>query len=184
MRRLLPSSDAEGDDSDAVDFVKIWFRFGREQLRIQYGFYGGINASVFFVTGVHCRYGCGVRCYAIYDAHDGIAGGVYSGPNFCADSGEDGGSIGCPFFGFHNFNFAAVNIGLNLAPEWRARASAAEANAIHGHVHFAKNCEGIAQTECDAFENRANDVSARVRSGKADESCARVWIEMRGAFAH
>ena len=70
-------------------------------------------------------------------------------------------STGCP-----------VNIGLNLPPKRRSRASAAQANRRYRDVNFLKNGEGIAQAESNAFENRANDVRPRVRRGDPDQRSA------------
>ncbi len=52
----------------------------------------------------------------------------------------------------------AVDIGLDLAPERGMRATAAEADAGDGNVHFAEEGKGVAKAEGDAFEDGANDV--------------------------
>ena len=33
------------------------------------------------------------------------------------DGGEDGGALGCAFFGCNEFDFVVVNVGLDLTPE-------------------------------------------------------------------
>src|SRR6267378_3313234 len=78
----------------------------------------------------------------------------------------------------------AVDVGLDLAPEQRPCAATAEADARDGDVHLAEKRERVAQTEGDAFEDSANDVSASVRSGEADQRSANAGIEMRRALAH
>ena len=48
-----------------------------------------------------------------------------------SDGGKDGGAVSCAFLGFDEFNFVRVNIGLNLTPECRPRASPAQPDCRH-----------------------------------------------------
>src|ERR1700704_1594048 len=86
------------------------------------------------------------------------AGGPQAGPN----AGEDRRAVRGAFFGFDDLNGVAIDVGLDLAPQGGARATAAEANVRNGHIHFAEEGEGVAETEGDPFENGANDMSASV----------------------
>ena len=147
-------------------------------------FHCGINSAIARVGGIHDRDVGGDGRDAIGNANDGGARGVYCRPNLSADARENGRAVGGSFFGFDNFDVVAINVSLNLTPQRRARAAAAEANAFDGNVHLVKNCEGVFQAEGYAFENGADDVRLRVRGGEPDESAASVGIEMRSAFAH
>ena len=49
-----------------------------------------------------------------------------------AGSGEQRGAEGSALFGFEDLDGVVVDVGLDLAPEWAARATAAEADFFDG----------------------------------------------------
>ena len=51
------------------------------------------------------------------DLDDGVAGFVDGGEVASAHGSEDGGAVGCSFFGCDEFHFMGLNVGLNLTPE-------------------------------------------------------------------
>src|SRR3974390_2788844 len=77
-----------------------------------------------------------------------------------------------------------VNIGLNLLPQFGARAAAPESDAAHRHMHLVKNREGIAQAEGDTLHDGAYHMSATMVGGQANERGAGMRIEVRSALAH
>ena len=89
-----------------------------------------------------------------------------------------------PFVGRHGVDRTAVDVGLNLPPQRRARAAAAETDALNRHAHLGKDRERVAQAERDAFHDRAHDVTAAVAGREADQRGAGVRIAMRRALAH
>src|SRR5438876_5778255 len=90
------------------------------------------------VRGVEGDGGGGLRSDAGSDADGGGAGSVNRGPQASADASEEGSAVGRAFLGFDDFDGVAVDVGLDLPPERRARASAAQAYAGDGDVHFAE----------------------------------------------
>jgi len=78
------------------------------------------------------------------------------------------------FFCFDYFNCLPVNVRLNLSPQWRTRAAAAQANHFNGDVHFGEDRQRVAQRKRDAFEDGANDVCARVIRRQSDKCGACV----------
>src|SRR6266704_1637255 len=144
----------------------------------------GIDAAVSGIADIEGGGGGGLRDDAGGDTHGGGAGRINGRPDTSADRGKEGNAVGGAFFGFDNFNWVAVNIGLDLPPQRRARATAAEADVFYGHVHFLEDREGVAQAEGNAFQDGANDMRACVRGGEADEGGASVRVKMRSAFAH
>src|SRR6266571_5460796 len=144
----------------------------------------GIDAAVSGIADVEGGDGAGLRDDAGGDTHCGGAGRINGRPDARADSGKEGSAVGGAFFGFDNFNWVAVDVGLDLPPQRRASATTAEADVFYGHVHFLEDREGVAQAEGHAFEDGANDMRACVRGGEADEGGASICIEMRSALAH
>ena len=77
---------------------------------------GGIDAAEGGVRGVEDSDGSVLGTDARGDADGGCAGSVNRGPQASADASEEGSAVGGSFLGFDNFDGAAVNIGLDLAP--------------------------------------------------------------------
>src|SRR5437660_1898518 len=144
----------------------------------------GIDLAEGGVAGIQSSDGGGLRGDARGDADSAGAGGFDRGPQATADACEQGGAVGRAFLGFNNFDGVAVDVGLDLPPQGRERASTTEADAGNGHIHFAEKSERVAEAEGDAFENGANDMSASVRSSKSNKRAACVRIKMRGTLAH
>jgi len=65
-----------------------------------------------------------------------------------------------------------------------ARAASAQADVRDRHVHLGEDGKCVAQTERHALENGADDVSASVTGGQAQQSGTRLGIEVRRTFAH
>src|SRR5438094_10351266 len=77
---------------------------------------GGIDAAEGGIAGVEGGDGCRLGTDVGGDADRGGAGSVHGGPEARADAREEGRAVGRAFLGFDNFDGAAVNIGLDLAP--------------------------------------------------------------------
>ncbi len=85
----------------------------------KHGLEGWIDAAIVLVTALHLGAGGGVGRDALGGADDGVASLIHTAPAFCADAGENCGAVRCAFFGFHGFHFVAVNVGLDLTPQWK-----------------------------------------------------------------
>src|SRR2546421_6604629 len=105
-------------------------------------------------------------------------------PGSSTDSRKQSRAVRRSFFSFHGVHLAAVNIGLNLAPEFRARATSAEPDFFDRNFHLLKNLKRVAKTERHALENRSHNVRASVTRGQSHEGRARARIQMRSALAH
>jgi hypothetical protein len=67
-----------------------------------------------------------------------------------------------------NLDRVHVSVCLNLSPQWRASAPAAQTNTVHRNVHLGKNRKAVPQTERNALKDCADDMSACVGSRQAD----------------
>ncbi len=119
---------------------------------------GGVELAVAGVGLFHG--GCVVGFYRGGYADGRGAGSFYRRPCVDAGSGEQGGSEGSAFFGLQDFDGLAVDVGLNLTPEWTACAASAEANALDRDAQFVEEGEGVAEAHGYAFEHGADEVGA------------------------
>src|SRR5712692_3470491 len=87
-------------------------------------------------------------------------------------------------FSLNSLDRMTVHVRLNLSPECRARAPAANSNAPHRHTHLLENTERVFQAEGHALHNCANNMAARVKSGDAGKHSTGFRIQMRCALAH
>ena len=78
----------------------------------------------------------------------------------------------------------AVNIGLDLAPQYASRPAARGANLLHRNPEFLEDLEGIAQAEGHAFQDRTYQVPAVVGRGQPKPHPASLRVQMRRALAH
>src|SRR3954468_1824289 len=145
------------------------------------GAQGGVHARELFVAVRHHvrrrRVGSGRR----RGGDHRIAGGVDRWPDARADAGEQRRAVSGAFLALDGLDRAAVRIGLNLTPERRTRATAADAHARNRDAQLAEDLEGVAQAERDAFEHRAHDVAARVLRGQPEQRRTDVGVAMRRA---
>src|SRR2546421_12473825 len=95
-------------------------------------------------------------------ANHSVARGVNGRPKLCSNTRENGGTISRAFLGFDDFNFVTVDVGLNLLPQGRARAAAAQTDILHRYVHFVEDRETVFQAKRYALENGAYDMSPRM----------------------
>jgi hypothetical protein len=140
-----------------------------------------IDFAVLLVGLVH---GFGLlRGNGLRDADGCVTRGFDRGPGADAGSGQEGCTEGSAFFGFEEFDRVAVDVGLDLTPERAAGSATTETDAADGDAELFEECEGVAEAEGDAFEDGADEVSAGVGGGDADEGGAGAGVEVRGAFA-
>ena len=76
-----------------------------------------------------------------------------------------------------------VDVGLDLAPEWRACAAPAENDAIGWDAEFAEEREGVVEGKGDAFEDGADEVGAGGGGGDSGKGGASTGVEMWSSFA-
>src|SRR5205814_1795624 len=94
----------------------------------------------------------------------------------CAESGA--------FLGLDGFHLLAENIGLDLPPKRRSSAAAAQADLLHRYLQLGKNRKRVTETECDALQDGANHVGARVMRRKTNQSAPDVRVAIGRTFAH
>ena len=80
----------------------------------------------------------GLRSDALRDSYNFVAGGIHRTPDSGSDSREDCRAIGRAFLSFEDLDFVAVRVGLDLAPQGRARSAATQANVSYRHPHLAR----------------------------------------------
>ena len=117
-------------------------------------------------------------------AHHFVASFIDRTPRPRANARQNRGAISRAFFGCNNFHFVRVDVRLNLPPQRRTRAAAAQPDRRHGNFHLLENRECIFQAVGDAFHDGPNDVPARVGRGQSNQGGAGIRIEMRSALAH
>ena len=124
------------------------------------------------------------RTHGRGDFDDGVTGVLDRRPGARSDPGQNRRAKRGAFFGLDDVDVVAVDVGLNLPPERRARAAAAQPNTGDRHAELGEDAKRILQAEGDALENRADDVTARVARGKPDERRTGLGVEVWRAFAH
>src|SRR5512146_2641140 len=82
----------------------------------------GINLPIGLVGGLHRSRILRVRLDAFGHAHDGVARFFDGFPCTGAVARQNRRTVSRAFFCLHDFDFVAVDISLNLSPEWRTRA--------------------------------------------------------------
>jgi hypothetical protein len=99
---------------------------------------GGVNAAEGGIAGVEGGDSGGLGLDARGDPNGGGASSVHGGPHARANRGEKSCPVGGAFFGCDEFDRMTIDVGLNLAPERRTRATSAETNVADRNIHFLK----------------------------------------------
>ncbi len=94
--------------------------------------------AVLVVALVQERRGVRLRMRDSRRVHSASHASIHGAPDAGADARQEGGAERRAFFGGDDFDGLAVDVGLNLAPERRARASAAEPDARTGTCSSSK----------------------------------------------
>src|SRR5262249_45749992 len=158
-------------------FVRRWSRAVKG---LQGGVEGLVDGMAFGVGG---RFD-GVWINSFRFMNGRAAGFGFGGEFARANQCQERGAVGRAFLRLERDDRLRQNIGEQLAPEGAARAASGEAHGTDRNAQLFDDLEAIFLAVGNPFDQRTDEIGARVTGGEADPSTARGGVQVRRALAH
>ncbi len=126
----------------------------------------------------------GVTGHHLSDVHRSVAGRRNRWPHAGAHSGQQRSAVCRALFRDVHGHRQTVDVGLDLPPQLRTRATTAQPDGSHRHLHLFQDFESVPQGKRYAFQDRSHHVRPSVLRGDAHQCAARQRIQMRSSLTH